>query len=80
MFGNNKMKACNEIGNITRAGPDVWVYETLTDWTKNFIPFLAKVACFGLGKPNYGFHCFEVVRSHYFFNCPVLIFHLSKLR
>jgi hypothetical protein len=55
MIGNNKMKACNEIGNKTRAGPDIWVYETLTVCTKNFIPFLAKVACFELGKPYYGF-------------------------
>ena len=52
------MKACNEIGNITRAGPDVWVYETLTDQTKIFIPFLGKVACFELGEPDYGFRSF----------------------
>jgi hypothetical protein len=58
MLGNNKMKACNEIGIITRAGPDVWVYETLTDQTKIFISFLAKVACFELGKPDYGFRSF----------------------
>jgi hypothetical protein len=25
MLGNNKMKAFNEIGKITRARPDVWV-------------------------------------------------------
>jgi hypothetical protein len=56
MLGNNKMKVCNEIGNITQAGPDVWVYETLIDRTKIIIPFLAKVACFELGKPDYGFH------------------------
>jgi hypothetical protein len=49
------MKACNEIGNITQAAPDVLVYETLTDRTKNFIPFMVKVACFELGKPDYGF-------------------------
>jgi hypothetical protein len=54
----NKVKACNVIGNTTRAGQDVWVYETFTDQTKIFIPFLAKVACFELGKPNYGYHSF----------------------
>jgi hypothetical protein len=58
MLGNNKMKACNEIGNITRAGLDVWLYETLTDRTKICIPFLAKVACFELGKPDYVFLSF----------------------
>jgi hypothetical protein len=58
MLGNNKMKACNEICNITGAGPDVWVYETLIDQTKIFIPFLAKVACFELGKPDYVFGSF----------------------
>jgi hypothetical protein len=52
------MKACNEIGNITRAGLDVWLYETLTDRTKICIPFLAKVACFELGKPDYVFLSF----------------------
>jgi hypothetical protein len=59
MLGKNKMKACNEIGNTTRARPDVWVYETLTYQTKNFIRFLAKVACFELGKPDYGFRSFR---------------------
>jgi hypothetical protein len=54
----NKMKACNEIGNTTRAGPDVWVYKTLIDRTKIFIPFLAKVAGFELGKLDYGFCSF----------------------
>jgi hypothetical protein len=58
MLGKNKMKAWNEIGNITRAGPDVWVYETLTNWTYIFISFLAKVAYFELGKPDYGFLSF----------------------
>jgi hypothetical protein len=52
------MKACNEIGNTTWEGPNVSVYETLTDRTKIFIPFLAKVACFELGKPDYEFRSF----------------------
>jgi hypothetical protein len=58
MLGNNKMKACNEMGNITWSGLVVWVYETLTDRTNIFIHFLAKVACFELGRPDYGFRRF----------------------